>query len=233
MPNSSNLTRCLGLIGGLGVGATIHYYRELAKAHEIHGSKLQLMTVHADIERVLKHADAGESNQLAKYLAELIGRMQAGGAHIAAISAVTPHLCVNDLLAISPLPLVNLLDAVNDEIHARRIRRVAVFGTRFTVDSNLFGQLPKLEFVKPHRHEVDHIHNAYLKLARDAENSQESFQVLTELAQKLCKRETVDAIILAGTDLSVIFNEANTDFPHVDCAGVHIASIVRHLRAKT
>ena len=116
MPNSTNFTSLSpALSEALGVGATIHYYRELAKAHEIHGSKLQLMMVHADMERVLKHAEAGESNQLAKYLAELIGRMQAGGAHIAAISAVTPHLCVNDLLAISPLPLVNLLDAVNDE----------------------------------------------------------------------------------------------------------------------
>ncbi|MDZ4801669.1 MAG: hypothetical protein SGI92_26230 [Bryobacteraceae bacterium] len=27
-------SRCLGLIGGLGVGAGIHYYRELALAHE-------------------------------------------------------------------------------------------------------------------------------------------------------------------------------------------------------
>ena len=27
--------RCLGLIGGLGVGATVHYYRRLAKAHAL------------------------------------------------------------------------------------------------------------------------------------------------------------------------------------------------------
>ena len=30
--DSMNTSRCLGLVGGLGVGATIHYYEKLAKA---------------------------------------------------------------------------------------------------------------------------------------------------------------------------------------------------------
>jgi aspartate/glutamate racemase len=39
----------------------------------------------------------------------------------------------------------------------------------------------------------------------------------------------VDAIMLAGTDLALIFNETNTDFPHIDCARVHIQAILRVL----
>jgi len=45
--------RCLGLIGGLGVGATVHYYRELAKAHQACGSAVHLVMVQAEMPRVL------------------------------------------------------------------------------------------------------------------------------------------------------------------------------------
>src|SRR5277367_6010416 len=102
--------RCLGLIGGIGVGAAVHYYEELAKAHDARGRALDLLMINADIRRVLGHVGAGESLGLARYLAGLIGRLKASGAEIAAIAAVAPHICMPELLKISPLPLVNLLD---------------------------------------------------------------------------------------------------------------------------
>jgi aspartate racemase len=39
----------------------------------------------------------------------------------------------------------------------------------------------------------------------------------------------VDAIVLAGTDLALIFDETNTDFPHLDCTKAHIQAILRVL----
>jgi aspartate racemase len=39
----------------------------------------------------------------------------------------------------------------------------------------------------------------------------------------------LNAIILAGTDLSFVFDESNTDFPHVDGARVHINAIMDEL----
>jgi aspartate racemase len=41
------------------------------------------------------------------------------------------------------------------------------------------------------------------------------------------ERDGVEAIILAGTDLAVLFNESNTDFPHIDCARVQLDAIMR------
>jgi aspartate racemase len=48
-----------------------------------------------------------------------------------------------------------------------------------------------------------------------------------ELAETLIRRDGVDAILLAGTDLALIFNESNITFPHVDCARVHLNAIQR------
>jgi aspartate racemase len=49
------------------------------------------------------------------------------------------------------------------------------------------------------------------------------------LAFRLIEREQLDGVILAGTDLSLVFNESNTDFPHVDGARVHLDAIMREL----
>ncbi len=49
---------------------------------------------------------------------------------------------------------------------------------------------------------------------------------LTRLADKLMERDGIQSIILAGTDLALVFNENNTDFPHVDAARVHLSAIM-------
>jgi len=52
---------------------------------------------------------------------------------------------------------------------------------------------------------------------------------LRALAQTLMKRDAVESVLLAGTDLSTAFDKTNTDFPAIDCARVHIAAITREL----
>ena len=75
MPNLT-LGRCVGLIGGLGVGAAIHYYRELARMHAARGRVLNLVMVHADNQAVREAIEAGDKRGLASYLADLTGRLK-------------------------------------------------------------------------------------------------------------------------------------------------------------
>ena len=124
------LGRCIGLIGGLGVGATVHYYQELVKAHAARGRVLNLVMAHADMNRALGAVQAGDLAGLAEYLSGLIGRLASAGADFAAIPAVTPHICIAELQKLSRLPIVNLVEELQREIAARGWRRVALLGTR-------------------------------------------------------------------------------------------------------
>jgi len=225
--------RCLGLVGGLGVGAAIHYYRELARAHEARGSVLRLVMVHADMSHGLAFVRAGERMKLAQYLAELIGRLRAAGGEVAVIPAVTPHICAPELTEISPLPLINILTATDEALAARALRRVAVFGTRFSIETGLFGQITRAEIVRPQPAEIDLIHTIYMHLAESGTGSDVERQELSALARRLIDRDHLDGIILAGTDLSMIFEERNTDFPHIDCSRVHIEAIMAQLFAES
>ena len=224
---------CFGLVGGLGVGAAIHYYRELAKAHDKLRVPMNLAMVHADIARMMQWAGAGDAKSMAQYVASLLTRLKAAGATFAALPAVTPHLCISELLTISPLPLMNLLEVVNDSLRSTGFRRVALFGTRFTVNTAMFGALTAVEVVRPQPQEVEFIHNVYSQLASTGVGGSAERDGLTRMAETLIQRDSVDAIILAGTDLALIFDESNITFPHVDCGGVHLDAILRRMLAQS
>jgi aspartate racemase len=209
--------RNLGLIGGMGPGATVFYYQKLARA-----GAGELLLIHADMEHVLTEVAAGNHIALAGYFARLIDRLARGGATVAAISAVTPHACIRELEKITPLPLVSIIDATAAGIRARGYSRVALFGTRFVVASRMFGMLDGIDVIVPE--EIDAIHEAYMQVVGGG--GTEGRQTLTRIAHSL----PVDAVVLAGTDLSLVFDEANTDFPHVDCTRVHLGALLEAIR---
>jgi aspartate racemase len=221
--------RCLGLIGGLGPGATVHYYRGLIAAHEAAGRVPRMLIAHADVDRARTLAEGKRLDELARYLSGLIAGTAAGGAEMAAIVAITPHICAAELTALSPLPLIDIVSEVAEAIRARGLKRVALFGTRSTVESRMFGRLG-VEVVMPKPDEVERIHNTYLDVLYDR-STPAQIDGLRDLAHTLIKRDGAESVLLAGTDLSMVFDESNTGFPTIDCAGVHIAAITRRLLA--
>lgn len=222
-------SRCLGLIGGLGVGATVHYYENLARGCDKLGFALDIVITHAQTPRVFAYVEAKDRTGLADYLNGYIRRMKAAGAEMAAIPAVTPLFCAKELAATSAVSIVSLLDPLNRELATRKARRVAIFGTRFVIESDLFGALSGVQVIRPAPDEVDLIHKTYVELAATGEPSAEKHEKLTSLAHRLLTRDRVDAILLAGTDLTLLFDESNTDFPYVDCAALHIRDILREV----
>ena len=78
-----NNGRCLGLLGGLGVGATVHYYRSLAKGHNERGRTLDIVITHSETSRVFEYVNAGDRDGLAGYLLEFIRRLKAAGGELA------------------------------------------------------------------------------------------------------------------------------------------------------
>ena len=220
--------RCLGLIGGLGPGATVHYYRELVAAHEKQARTPRLLMTHADVQRVYAAVTAKDFDGLARYLAGLVTQLAAGGAEVTAIVAATPHICADRLVSLSPLPLVNMLTEVASAVRGRGLKRIALLGTRFTIETRMFGCMHDIEVVMPPADEIDRIHRIYTDFV-SGRGSDTQADELRKLAQTFVTRDGAQAVLIAGTDLSPVFTEINAGFPMIDCAGVHIDAIVRRL----
>ena len=221
--------RTLGLVAGLGVGAGIFYYRSLVRAHLDRGFSPSILMVHADVRRVMTLAAARQTHELATYLTGLLRQLAGGGAQLAAIPAFSPQICAQELTEMSPLPQIGLLDAIVAEIEIRNLQRISIFGARVTMETKLFGTLPHLDVITPRPSEVDLVSNMYVRIVESEKASNEDYETLRALAHELINRERLDAILLAGTDLSFVFNPDNTDFPHLDGARIHIAAIMREL----
>jgi aspartate racemase len=221
----------LGLVAGLGVGAGIFYYRSLVKAHlELQRTPRILMT-HADVRKVMDLAAARAAQELSEYLSGLLQQLAAGGAQVGIIPAFSPQICAKELAELTPIPLISLLDAIADEVVGRHWQRLAVFGARVTMETGLFGRLEGLaELVSLRPAELDLVANIYRNIVENERASEEEFGSLRALAHSVVDREHVDAIILAGTDLSLVFHPENTDFPNLDGARTHVAAIMRHCR---
>jgi aspartate racemase len=86
-----DVSRCLGLVGGLGVGATIHYYKELAKVHEARGRTLNLVIAHAETSRVFEYVRAGDRKSLAQYLVSFIHRLVFIAAYLVLRTFLSEH----------------------------------------------------------------------------------------------------------------------------------------------
>jgi aspartate racemase len=188
-----------------------------------------MLIAHADVDHGRPLAEAGKLDELARYLNGFIDATAAGGAEMAAIVAVTPHICSAQLLPLLRIPLIDMVSVVADEVRARGLKRIALLGTRSTVQSRMFGRLG-VEVVVPRPEEIDAINTAYLDVVYDR-NTSATLDRLREVARTLMKRDGAESVLLAGTDLSMVMNEADAGFPTIDCAGVHVREITRRLLA--
>jgi aspartate racemase len=133
------------------------------------------------------------------------------------------------------VPLINIMETLAAELRARKLGRVALFGTIYTMQGSLWGQVTPqssgAEIVKPQPDEMKFIGEAYQRLLDTRAPAPGDVDRLRDIAATLQKRDGVEAILLAGTDLAVILDETNAGFPCIDVARPHIDAIVARLTA--
>jgi aspartate racemase len=224
---------CIGIVGGLGVGATIHYYEKIAAACKARRISPDLVIAHADVEHGQNLVRAGRLDALADYLAGFIERLGRAGASAAVLPAVTPHICIAELKRRTRLPIIDIMDSIASELNARKLRRVALFGTVFTMEGSLWGQLaprcPDVEIVKLQADEIAFVGAVYQRILDTQRAGAADTAGLRRIAADLQRRDQVEAVLLAGTDLAVMFDETNAGFSAIDVARLHIDTIVKRL----
>jgi aspartate racemase len=220
---------CVGIVGGLGVGATIHYYERITAACRALGVAPDLVIVHADVEHAQGLIRAGQIDELADYVAAFIERMGHAGAMAAAIPAVTPHLAIDRIKRRTQVPIIDIMDTIRAELRTRAIDRVALFGSIFTMQGSLWGQLGDVEIVKARPDEMEFVGRAYQRILDTRRADASDAERLRLIAGELQRRDGVQAILLAGTDLTVMFDETTAGFPAIDVARPHLEAIVARL----
>ena len=217
----------LGLIVGIGPAATDFYYRHLIRAFAESGARLELTMAHADAPALLRHQAAGDPAAQVAIYRELAQRLKAAGAQCLAITSIAGHFCIEEFKAVSPLPVIDLLHEVRREIMARQLHRLGLIGTRVVMETAFYGAIPGTEIVAPPPEELTAVHEAYVAMATAGAITAAQRQVFFTAGRALVENFSVEAVLLAGTDLALAFDHRDPGFPTIDCAAIHAAAIAR------
>ena len=214
----------IGLIGGIGPAATDFYYRGLVDRHRAAGIPLDCTIAHADVGTMGRNLAEGRRAEQAAIFAGLIERMKKAGAEVAAVTSMGGHFCINELLPISPLPLVHGIRAVAASIEKSGRKKIGVLGTRLVMETKLYGSISSAELIAPDGERFGQVGDAYSAMAGIGKVTDAQRQIFFTAGRELMARGA-QAIMLGGTDLFLAFVGQPPPFPLVDCADIHIDAI--------
>lgn len=211
----------IGLIGGIGVAATVAYYQRLTAAMRERDSKLELTIVHAHVFDLIRTSIADLREEQALVYQGLIARLQAAGADCAAITSLGGHFCFDETAAISTLPLVSAIAPLDAYFAANGMHKVGLLGTEIVMRTRFFGQLDQTETVVPPSDLVA-LGQVYQNMATSGVCTDTQRQTFFDAGREMIENQGADAVILAGTDLDLAFGGRDPGYPVVDALDVHV-----------
>jgi aspartate racemase len=222
----------IGLVGGIGVAATVVYYQRLTtQAAARSAAPLALTMVHGDIQELIRNNLADRREEQARAFLPLVERLQAAGCDCAALTSLGGHFCFDELATLSPLPLVSALTPLDAYFAAQGFGTVGLLGTRSVMRTRLYGKLTRTRALALDD-EIDLIGQTYQDVAVAGVCSQAQRDLFLDAGRRLVAAGA-DAIVLAGTDLNLAFDGQSPGYEVIDALDVHVAVLADLATDKT
>jgi aspartate racemase len=225
--------KSLGIIGGLGPESTVDYYqRIIALYRERTGndSYPEFIINSVNLRKGLNFMDADDLAGMADYLLEAIGKLVRAGANFGLISANTPHIVFDELASKSPIPLISIVEATCAAAKARKLKRLALFGTRYTMQANFYPKVfsrEGIELLVPEPNDQNYIHDKYMNELVPGKFLFETRSGLLTIVDRMKAKSDIEGVILAGTELPLILRDpAHNRIPFLDTTKIHVEAAV-------
>ncbi len=215
----------IGLIGGLGPAATQYYYRKLVAAHQNAGKLMKLTIAHADIATYFENMKAGDKQKQAQVFLQHVNELHGAGCDAVAVSTMAGHFCIDELMSISPVPILNIIPMLNEAFQAKGYERIGVLGSKVAMESKIYGGIHTAECVAPRGDALDRVSENYLSMALAGYAKDSQREVFFNEGLRMVEEEGVDIVMLAGTDLFLAFEGHDAGFPVIDSADIHIETL--------
>lgn len=221
------------MVGGLGPESTVDYYRLLIAAYrELHadGSYPAIVINSVDLKTVLDLIGTDQRARLVEFLGGAVDALARAGAEVGFLASNTPHLVFDEIARRSPIPLVSIVASARDRASSLGLKRVGLFGTRFTMQAGFYADAfaeAGIQVVAPQPHEQDYIHEKYLGELVAGTLLPETRTGLLTIAQLMRVRHGIEALILGGTELPLLLRGASDiGIPFLDTAQIHVQAIM-------
>ena len=228
--------KTLGIIGGVGPESTIDYYGRIValyRARTGDGSYPQFLINSINLKKGLDFMEANNLPGMADYLAGEIDKLARGGATFGLISANTPHIVFDEVASKSGIPLISIVEATCAAAKGRKLNRLALFGTRYTMQAAFYPKVfsrEGIELVVPDPEDQTYIHDKYLNELVTGKFLPETRAGLVAVADRMKAKHDIDGVILAGTELPLILRDTeHNGIPFLDTTEIHCEAAVTEM----
>jgi aspartate racemase len=223
--------RKLGIVGGTSWSSTALYYEHINRGvakrlGALHSARLAIESL--DLAPIAEMELSDDWDGVAEALIEAAKKLKSSGARGVLLASNTSHKVYDQVRTAVRLPMLHIADATADRLVADGRTRVALLGTRFTMNEghirdrieargiNIVPIQPG--WVK----EVDRIIFEELAAGRVVRDSQRKLKTLiTELA-----KQKVQAVVLACTELVLAVDVRANVIPVYDTTAIHARAAV-------
>ncbi len=226
--------KTIGMIGGMSWESSIEYYRIINETVRtqlggLHSAKSMMVSVDfAEIE-ALQHQ--GRWNEAAKILIAAARSLESGGADFTIICTNTMHKLYDKIQQSVRIPLLHIADATAELVKAQGIQKIALLGTRFTMEENFYkGRLTEkygLEVIIPVSEDMENIHRIIYDELCAGIIQLDSKQKYTDIIRRLVKAGA-GGIILGCTEIGLLVKQADSPVPLFDTTEIHAKAAVKH-----
>lgn len=224
--------KTIGLIGGMSWESSAVYYTLLNQkvrdlAGGLHSCKSIMITVDfAEIERLQL---IGDWPALGQMMGEYAVKLEKAGADIVLLCANTMHLCSDAIIQRIKIPFLHIAQATGQEIAKHALKKVALLGTRYTMEKDFYKDLLTREFglevMIPEKDDRDIIHRTIyheLALGVVSNSSRQQFQrIIQDLGG-----QGAEGVILGCTEIPMLIRPTDVSIPVFDTAKIHAEKAV-------
>lgn len=223
--------RTIGLIGGMSWESTAVYYRIVNRevGRRLGGLRsAPLLMSSLDFEEVVTRQKRGAWSELAATLADAGRRLERAGAECLLIGTNTMHRVAAEVEAAVSIPLLHIADAALAALAAAGCRRVALLGTRYTMEQPFYVEhLARhgIECVVPEEEDRAEVHRVIFDELCKGRIDDGSRRRLAAIAARQAERGA-EGVLLGCTELTLSLTQADVDLPLFDTTALHALAAV-------
>ncbi|MBR4690911.1 MAG: amino acid racemase [Bacteroidales bacterium] len=221
----------IGLIGGVGPVSTVNYYLELNRLyHNDFGVNEypEFVIDSLSLNKVTTALADERYDIVCEILKKSADILRNAGAECVAICSNTPHIVLSQIVDELPLPFVSIVDATVRAVKNGGYKNVLVLGTLATMQSVMYQSVLAengISSVTPSVEDQQTIADIiFPNLENGIVDPDERLEILA-LVEKYIAYQSVDAVLLACTELPLIIKPADLTIPVIDTALVHAKEI--------
>jgi aspartate racemase len=228
--------KILGMVGGLSPYSTLIYYKEINELYKNQtGTYPEIILYSVNVDKVCKYMSEKDYKQAESYLGNALKALENSGASIGLIAANTPHILYERFLSLlNRMKLVSILESTYNAIQEKGLETVGILATRPTIESRLYhNYLEKrgIKIIEPTEFEQNKLDEIINHLV-SGKISDTFALTLSSIGNGLLARGA-KGILLACTELSLVFNRIKSRVPIIDSTREHIKAAVNELLKET